>query len=723
MLGKFALVINDCEDCNSSEKVCELHNPIVKTLDLPPKKSNPNEGESSPFKGKDTDLQVDTMGFDLQAAGPSPGASTLSYVKQKRMQLQQLLNTRGEDVVVGKVIKDLKETVPGAAQANTSVLAGIIVKYLIQAQNVREGHKVQVPFNDSQFLHEIEPVLERKQASMKPEIYCPNCGEEALSTKPGHVSCPECNYKGPDEIGGGKVAPKMKNVKATRKMAIEFVDEGLTVDSKFKAIAPYWGEIEDRMKETGCSFSEAVKAFPEIDESFHRIYHDNPKNNMMQGLASLKSAATGGANEEEPEEEEEPENTLDSSVVALLDSCKNEWTSLGEPVNPGTWPKEIERAILDLNDSVVKAIETIQGKLVEGEYYIKNVDEGVDSGGGSAVMMNDLNIAPPEPGASSAPEEDNMAGEKPKPEIPSPNSGKMGSNKEAISSVGFLLLNFKKRWAGLSPEEKQEIASENGKSLEEMESMFGSSPQAPTKGEAFDKERLSSKTASTSKTALRALIENFIAWGKAWNAASPEEKEALAAQRNTTVEEMNKIFTPETTAGFSSFHEHAQNGGDAGQAPKNVQASKKAAVEVTSTETKKALKFVEGLQDKVAEIFFEYKKTVETANNSALVKSGGEDMVRLKSKLSEVEKVLDKQFNVLEAAEESVVDKKKASSVKKQEEAKGKKPWETTPVKNSGSPDPSIKVTKAPSKNKKEEPKKEKKEASIFMGLNLSGEE
>lgn len=521
-----AMQINECEACNTPGEVCELHQKpqLDKIEGLPSKNAKPSKeyenNKTYQDKGPETELQLGRMAFDLQAAS-SPGAKILQYVKTKKVQLEQLLEKRGEATLVGKISTDLKDTIPGAAQINTSTIAGIIVKYLIQSEATQEGHKVPVPFNDSQFLQEIEPVLERKQASMKPEIYCPNCGEEATSTKPGFVSCPECDYKGPDEIGGERVVPKMKNIKAS--------DEELP----------------------------------------------------------SKVAAAGGANEEEPEEKEEEEDSLDASVVALLDSCKNEWTSLGEPVNPTTWPKEIERAILDLNDSVVKAIKTIQDKLVEGEYYIKNVDEGVDSGGGSSAMLNDLNIAPPEPEAG------NELAEKPKPEMHSPNTEKMGGRKLA----------------------------------------------APA-------------------------------------------------------------------------------------------AAKNASTEVTSTETKKAIKFVEDLQNKVADIFFEYKKTVETANNSALVKSGGEDMVRLKGKLTEIEKVLDKQFTVLESAEEAIDDKKKTSAKKelpefikkKQEEAKDKK---EEPKKEEKKSSMSCEACGNPIQivGECKNCESKKKKSSLFMGLNLVASE
>jgi len=723
--------MSECKDCNTPGKICELHNPHIENLDIstkgsPAKLANPNDGESAPFKGKDTDLQVDTMGFDLQAAGETPGAKILQYVKNKKIQLQQLLAVRGENALLGKITTDLKETVPGAAQINTSTLAGIIVKYLIQSEATAHHHKAPTPFNDSQFLQEIEPVLERKQASMKPEIYCPNCGEEATSTKPGFVSCLECNYKGPDEIGGGKVAPRMKNVKASDlnamklaefekeagilknvlvsmgigasllsglgglatmdahqqkayasqieeaaktkaeernsqiksylshvertpegvekakqalnkelsrinerintlksapvngnkdyfgyalnsallstcneqkdlvteelmrlgdidtnnvsdkvsalnlakaeiKTALQFTDGGKEFDKRLKE---YFSQEE---KETGKTRAEiAAETKKQIEDYLATRDKEDPKQ------ASLKFAAAGGANEEEEEEPEEEESTLNSSVVSLLESCKTEWTNLGEPVNPGTWPKEIERAVLALNDSVIKAIESIQGKLVEGEYYIKNVDEGVDAaGGGSDVPgMSDLNIAPSEPETE----------EKPIPELQTRNNEKMSNRKEA-------------------------------------------------------------------------------------------------------------------------------------------------AIEVTSTETKKALKFVEGLQDRVADIFFEYKKTVETANNSALVKSGGEDMVRLKSKLSEIEKVLDKQFTVLETAEEAIDDKKKTSAKKelpdfikeKQEEAKDKKEEPKKEEKKSGL---SCKACGEPIKivgECKNCDSKKEKTSSLFMGLSLVG--
>jgi len=232
---------------------------------------------------------------------------------------------------------------------------------------------------------------------------------------------------------------------------------------------------------------------------------------------NLKLAAEGGAAEESESEEQ---TSVDSGIVSLLEAAKNEWTNLGDPVNPATWPKEVERAILALNESIVKAIQSTQDKLAEGDFYSKNVDEGVDSVGGG-TGLDDLNIAPAE--------------ETPNNELP----------------------------------------------LEE----------APVDNKALMNDKMSSKTASS---------------------------------------------------------------------------------EITSTETKKALKFTQDLGEKVAGIFFDYKKTVEVANNSALVKSAGEDMVRLKTKLAEVEKVLDKQLDVLTLAEDSIEDAKKQQSKKSSKECCGK---------------------------------------------------
>lgn len=257
--------------------------------------------------------------------------------------------------------------------------------------------------------------------------------------------------------------------------------------------------------------------------------------------SSTHVAAEGGAAEEEETEEE---TTVDSVVVQLLEACKSEWATLGDPVNPATWPKEIERAILNLNDEIVAAIQKVEDKLVEGEFYSKNVDEGVAGGGSS---LDALNTAPPV--------------EEPMPDAPMPEEGV----EEDIDT---------------------------------------------------DVEKLSSKQAAA-KT----------------GAELPD---------------------------------------------------------VTSTETRKALKHTQSLKDDIASKFFDFKKIVQNANDSSIVKNIGETLVGLKVKLEEVEKVLSKQLEVLESAETAIEEKKKEKKAGEVPES-FKKNW------------------KKPAEEK-EEPKEEKKE-------------
>ncbi len=549
MMRKRALQQEVCECCTTPGCVCDEHNLEVKNLDIP-KKAHPfkdngwyerkkseytqilaEQGGSAPLKSLNdgpaslTIPEFEKMGFyvgfdsslkgwrvylkaphkeatskeyerdktyqdkggetDLNISiesAISPAKGVLDYIKQKRIALEQLLQTRGEAAVASKAAKDLAETVPGVANTNTSMLGGVIAKYLIQLTQKAKGQKVTPAFNDNQFLQEIQPILERKQASMN--------------------------------------STAAKNLKDYTEEELEELEQDDAEEKKTKT----------KMK-------------------------------------SPKTAAEGGA---EDEEETEEQTSVDSSVVALLDSCKNEWTNLGDPVNPQTWPKEIERAILSLNDAIIKAIESTQEKLIEGEFYSKNVDEGVSSGGGSS-MMNDLNTAPSDEGME---------------------------NEEAPS-----------------------------------------------------------------------LLEE---------------------------ESLNEVEA-------------------------NKKSSKTAAVDVTSTETKKALKFVEDLQDKIATMFFDYKKAVESANNSSLIKSAGEDLVRLKTKLGEIEKVISKQLTVLSEAEEAIDEKQKETSKKAAFEGEPKAVREEAEkiVKalkgKKGIDDP---YAVALSQARKTVGKK-----SMFMGLSLASEE
>lgn len=265
-------------------------------------------------------------------------------------------------------------------------------------------------------------------------------------------------------------------------------------------------------------------------------------------------AAEGGASEEEETEEQ---TSVDAVVVQLLESCKNEWTNLGDPVNPATWPKEIERAILNLNDEIVAAIQKVEDKLVEGEFYSKNVDEGVEGHGGSS--LDGLNVAPMEEGAPVEPD--------------------MGMGLESGDAAAEL---------------DEEV------------------------------EKMSSKEASV-KT----------------GAELPD---------------------------------------------------------VTSTETRKALKHTQSLKDDIASKFFDFKKVVQNANDSSIVKNIGETLVGLKVKLEEVEKVLSKQLEVLETAETAIEEKKKDNAKKAGEVPEAfKKNWKKP----------------ADGEKKEEEPKEEKKEAAV----------
>ena len=548
MMRKRALQEPTCECCNTPGCVCEKHNTRIQELDLP-KKANPSreydKDKTYQDKGTETELNI------CIESAVDPARAILSYIKNKRIFLEQLLQTRGEAAVATRAAKELAQTVPGVANINTSILGGVIAKYLIQLTQKAQGQKVMPAFNDNQFLQEIQPILERKQPSMKSSAKnLNNKSEEELedikkktdeTEKTRKTKMPKTKEGSYQDYGSNDrfseawhefIISKMPYYSSLGEQELEAV-----LSDEFDSFAqshPGAASIKDKaVKEFLQSWfgeeAEAhVAAAVDLGDkcSFCEESADHTK--LVDGeetpvcaacgnkTASLKTAAEGGADEEETEEE----TTAETAIVSLLDACKNEWTNLGEPVNPGTWPKEVERAILELNESITKAIESIQGKLIEGEFYSKNVDEGVSSGGGSDIM-NDLEMAPMEEGSE--------------------------------------LMN--------DEIENNEVSNE------------------------IPVEKKSSKTASA---------------------------------------------------------------------------------DITSTETKKALKFVEDLQDKVANIFFDYKKSVEMANNSSLIKSAGEDMVRLKSKLSEVEKVLSKQLNVLSDAEEALDKKSKKSSLKTAEESSPK---------------------------------------------------
>lgn len=603
---KRALTEAECPDCNTKGVICEIHNPQVRELDIP-KSANPSK-----------EYEMDKTYQDKEGA-VNPAKAVLDYVKSKRVSLEQVLNLRGENALATKIVKDLSETVPGAAQINTSMLAGVITKYLIQLNQRRQGEKVMLPLNDSQFLQEIEPILERKQASLeedKTALFLMPITDLAAGKKAANIAyewhgsggsalyefasnyaqMPQSRYPTLiQEIDHclDVVSADPEQYDQEDKENLEFLkhfvtkgthnteEEPMALNNEQKPTKSAYFDFSD--EEKGLDTPEKKDKQKQWDKEDKRLKDEKFKEHGWNGstTSSLsKKAESGGAAEEEETEEQ---TSVDSAIVSLLEATKTDWTNLGDPVNPETWPKEVERAILALNDSVVKAIESTQSKLVEGDFYSKNVDEGVESAGGG-TGLDDLNLAPAEPSAELPLEET--------PELP----------------------------------------------LEEP-----------------------------------------------------------------LVDESNKM------------------------------SSKKASVDTTSTETKKALKFVQDLQEKIAELFFDYKKTVETANNSALSKSTGEDMVRMKTKLSEVEKVLAKQFEVLSDAEEALEEAKKQQTKKSsKEECKcedGKCKCEDGKCKCAKKTKPSCsKCGKAFDPAKSDHKvcsscHESKKKASMFTGLSLAAEE
>lgn len=517
MMRKRAIQEVECADCNTKGVVCSVHNPQVRELDLP-KKANPSK-----------EYEMDKTYQDKEAA-INPLRAVLDYAKSKRDALSQ----SDKKPATAEIAQELA-SIPGAAKGNTSMLAGVITKYLLHMTN------------DSQLLQEIEPILERKQSSFeepmtdKQSLLLPAFAEGSAYKSAINTAY---SWHGAQSSAMYEFASNDGSIPISRlPQLISEIDHCIDVVKT----------DPDMYDENDLQELENLKMVANQPKS-HTQTRNQPENPEVK--TSSKVAAEGGAEEEEESEEQ---TTVDSTIVSLLDATKSEWTNLGDPVNPETWPKEVERAILALNDAVVKAIEGTQNKLVEGEFYSKNVDEGVESAGGG-TGLNDLNLAPAEPSDELPLDEAPLE----EPLIP--------DNKTSSKKAG--------------EESTVRCATCEGK------------------------KRLNGKTC-------------YVCEGKG----------------RLTQEEVAKY-------------------------------AKKASTDTTSTETKKALKFVQDLQEKIAAMFFDYKKTVETANNAALAKSTGEDMVRIKSKLSEMEKVLAKQLEVLTVAEDSIEEARKKQTAPKKSSKK-----------------------------------------------------
>ena len=301
----------------------------------------------------------------------------------------------------------------------------------------------------------------------------------------------------------------------------------------------------------------------------------------------LHTAAEGGAEEEE---ETEAETSVDSSVVSLLEACKREWTSLGEPVNPGTWPKEIERAILALNDDLVAAIKKTEDKLVEGEFYSKNVDEGVESAGGSNLMG--LNVAEPEYPVEESVEE----------------TEKESKSTKTSSKTASLKI--------VKPKSVEEVVRYSGGTKWSTSNIQYAERYFPHISFVVDTD--------TNKAV----------------AAHDSERNVTLDVDDAKTNKYDYLFTKTS--------------------------SKTAAEDVTSAETRKALKHVQSLKDDIASKFFDFKKDVQSANDSTPVKNIGETLISLKVKLEDVEKILSKQLDMLASAEKAIEDKKKKAAFEDQ---------------------------------------------------------
>lgn len=315
----------------------------------------------------------------------------------------------------------------------------------------------------------------------------------------------------------------------------------------------------------------AEELFDEEGNKVTLVDNKKPKENTTKSETgfyskasqAVKRAAEGGAEEEEETEEQ---TTIDTAVVQLLETAKAEWAALGDPVNPATWPKEIERAILALNDDLLRVIDSTEKKLAEGEFYSKNVDEGVE--GGNSGMMGDLNVAPTE--ATPAPEG----------ELPVEEPSKVSALKQA------------------------------------EENTFDEDNELPD----WVEEKLLQEDTGADED-LKKDLKNTGVMG------SLEDKECVKCN---------------------------------GKCSCDTKTASKTAAEATVTDVRRALKHTQTLKDQIADKFFEFKKNVQPANDSAIVKNLGENLVRIKGELEEVEKTLGKQLAQLEAAEELEKDQKKS---------------------------------------------------------------
>lgn len=313
------------------------------------------------------------------------------------------------------------------------------------------------------------------------------------------------------------------------------------------------------------------------DQEYKGALDPDPRvRNRGLSIASLASKqASGGAEDDHPEDE--TETTVDSSVVSLLEACKREWTNLGDPVNPDTWPKEIERAILALNDKIVDAIQKTEDELADGEFYSKNVDEGVD--------------------------------------------------REPSEGAGLL--------SGLNVDESD--------SPEEVEPKM--------------------TTASRKRGGLHPALEpeniKCVHCGRPYGQAIHNSRGALCPRCGKPMMRPNKFWQQKLIEEWDA--EHAMDN------QHKAQLVEKHA-DVTPTDTRRALKHVQSLKGDIADQFFQFKKIVEAANDASVIRAIAEDMVTLKAKVEEAEKVLTKQLSVLEEAEE--VAKAKETATKKESSAK-----------------------------------------------------
>jgi hypothetical protein len=444
-------------------------------------------------------------------------AASLKPLAAKMMSPTDTSGTQSQQALM-QLTQELKKTPAGSA-SNTRSFATLVSQFLTN----------QV--NESEFVGQLTNILKKtgSQKSATPTAWSvDNDREEPVETK--HLDTEQQLLE--KEKNGSKGEKTNRCAECGKRCAAEEdVCAECVKDMAKTAAPPELAQLATKLlsaMEQTYTYGKGNWGFKEKElfDALKEFTNDPAPDRSSGPLLASKEASEGGAEEEEETEEQ---SSTDAVIVSLLDSVKTEWSSLGEPVNPSTWPKEIERAILDLNEAVIKSIESIQTKLVEGDYYSKNVDEGVDQGGGS--MMNDLNVPGVDPDEMTEP-------------------GTIEDDANTPEPMDY---------------EKDELHLEDDKK--------------------------SSKTGGL-KTA-----------------------------------------------------------GDV--------------ADISTTETKKAMKFVEELQGLLTGKFFDFKKTVEFANNSAAVKNTSEDIVKLKNKLDEVLKLLGKQFTALEAAEtaiEEATKKKKTSA-------------------------------------------------------------